>query len=335
MLKLMRNKKVTKMVLWGTLILILPAFVIWGAGNMGSKDKGPAFVGTINNKKVSFDAFAESLACMRAQILLNFFDQKELLDAFLKNNEFMGKMAWDRLIMLSETRQKKIHVKNEEVIGFIRTLPIFTRNGKFDDRIYGYVLRNNLGLAPRSFEEMMRENIAIQRLNMDMTKDVRVSDEDVLIRYKAENEKFKVIYALLGPDDAEKKYTEVLDLMAKNGISFEKAAEKASLKLTTTDLFSKAGYVEGLGEASQLTDAAAKLKIGDLSSPVMTRAGTILFKLLETQNFDEEKFKKEKEEYTKKALADNKNKFLADWLRGLEQKSVLKIDLKEYDKYYK
>ena len=334
MLKLLRHKRVAKVVLWAILILILPAFVIWGTGSLGrSKDKGPSYVGLINNKKVTFDAFADSLACMKAQILMNFYNQQQVLDTLLKNKEFMGKMAWDRLIMASQAKQQKIRVSDSEVITFIRNMPIFSRGGRFDDRIYGYVLRNNLGLSPRSFEEMMRENLKSQKLNAGLTKDVKVSDGEVLSQYKADNEKFKVSYVILA-EDAEKTYQNILNTMVTENMAFEAAAAKIGLKAQETPLFSKSDYLEGLGEALQLTDAAAKLKIGDLSGLVQTRKGMAIFKLLEIQNFDEEKFKKEKEEYAKKVLAAEKNKFLEEWLKDLESKNLLNIDLKDYEKYY-
>ena len=40
MLKIFRKKIVSKVILWGLLILILPAFVMWGSASMSrSKDK--------------------------------------------------------------------------------------------------------------------------------------------------------------------------------------------------------------------------------------------------------------------------------------------------------
>jgi hypothetical protein len=256
------------------------------------------------------------------------------MDNLLKNNAFMGQMAWDRLIMVAEAKKQNLRISDGEVITFIKTMPIFLRDGKFDERLYGYVLRNNLGLAPRGFEEMMRENLAIQKLHAVLTKDVKISDEEILDQYKVDNAKFKVSYALL-PEDAEKKYADILDSMAKNNMTFEEASAIAGLKTQESSLFSKSDNIEDIGEASQLTDTAAKLKIGDVSGLVQTRKGILIFKLLETQNFDAEKFKKDKGEYSKKALADKKNKFLEGWLKDLESKNTLNIDLKDYEKYYK
>lgn len=237
----MRNKKVTKMVLWGTLILILPAFVIWGTGSMGkSKDAGPKYAGLIDGKKISFEDFADSITAARCQIFMNLFNQPAVLEPLLKNNEFLGRLGWDMLIMAREAKNRKIKVTDKEVIGFIRSHPLFNRNGKFDDRIYEYILKNNLGVYPRNFEEIVRDNLVIYKLNNIVTKDITISDEEVLGRYKSDN-----------------------------------------------------------------------------------------------NVFDEEKFKKEKDEYSKKALDAKKNKCLEDWLRGLELNTKILIDLKDYEKYYR
>jgi hypothetical protein len=241
MLKLMRNKKVTKMVLWGTLILILPAFVIWGAGSIGkSKEKGPKYVGIIDGKKVSFDDFASSLTTVRTQIFMNYFPQPKVMQSIFDNKELMGKLAWVVLVMSREAANKKIKISDAEVISFIRSHPLFLRGGKFDDRIHEYILRNNLGVYPRNFEEITRDNLIIQKMSHILTKDITVTDEEVLSAYKKENEKF-----------------------------------------------------------------------------------------------DEEKFKKDKDAFTKKALDIKKNAYLEEWLKKAEAGAKLNIDLKEYDKYYR
>jgi len=335
MLKILRHKKVAKIVLWAILILILPAFVIWGVGSVGrSKEKGPTFVGLIGNHKVSFEEFADSLMCMRVQIILNFFDRRQALEKFLNNKELMGKMAWDRLIMVLEAKRYRIRVADAEVVNYIKALPIFCKDGRFDERAYNYLLRNSLGLNPRSFEEMIRGNLAIQKLHNILTKDVKIADGEVLNQYKIDSEKFKIAYALL-PKDGDKQYEDLRGLMEKDNIPFEAAAEKLGLKIEKTGLLSKSDDIVDIGGADQLTDAVAKLKVNDISAPIQIEKGILVFKLLEIQHFDEAKFQKEKDESAKRALEAKKNKFLEDWLRDLESKSVLKIDLKDYEKYYR
>lgn len=177
MLKTFRNKKVAKMVLWGLLILIMPAFVLWGTGSMrNSASRGPKFAGIIDNKKISFDALADSITAIRCQIFLNYYAQPEVMNQLMKNTELIGKMAWDRLLMASEAKNRRIEVKTGELVEYIRSHPIFLRDGKFDEKIYAYILRNNVRLEPRSFEEIVRENLEIKKLNEDIVKDAKIGD---------------------------------------------------------------------------------------------------------------------------------------------------------------
>jgi peptidyl-prolyl cis-trans isomerase D len=202
MLKVMRQKNVTKMVLWGILILILPAFVLWGTGSIGRpKEKGPTYAGMIDNRKVSFEDFAGSVTAIRCQIILNYFNQPKVLQTFLGSKPFIGKMAWDRLLMMKETRKYGIKASDADVVKLIRSHPIFLRSGAFDPKVYEYVLRYNIGLEPRTFEEMMRQNLELQRLNDMLTKDVKISDEEIVQSYRKDNEKFKLIFAIFSADN--------------------------------------------------------------------------------------------------------------------------------------
>src|SRR3989338_7798420 len=125
MLKVFRHKNVAKIVLWGLLILILPAFVLWGTGaDRGrSKDKGPAFVGSIEGKKVTFDDFAGSVVSIRCQIIMHYFDQPKTMKAIMDSKALIGKLAWDELLAAREAEKANIKVTNDEVVNFIRSRP--------------------------------------------------------------------------------------------------------------------------------------------------------------------------------------------------------------------
>ena len=51
LLKFLRKKKNMKLIIWGLAILIIPAFVLWGAGASRNKGKGPNYAGKIFNRK--------------------------------------------------------------------------------------------------------------------------------------------------------------------------------------------------------------------------------------------------------------------------------------------
>ncbi|MCX5678789.1 MAG: peptidylprolyl isomerase [Candidatus Omnitrophica bacterium] len=337
MLKLFRHKNVAKIVLWGLLILILPAFVLWGTGaGGGSKDKGPKFVGLIDGKKISFGDFAESIAAIRCQIILNYFNQPKVMDTFLKSNAFLGKLAWDRLIMAKEARKAKMKVSNAEVINFIRSQPLFLRGGYFDDRMYGYILRNNMALEPRMFEEMMRGNLEIQKFNDRLTKDIKVTDQEIAESYGKINDKLKISYIdFPAAPAAGEGYSKLKDLMAKEKLSFEAAAAKLALNVKESAFFSKGETIEGIGEVGPLIETASTLKPDEVSTPIEMEKGAIIFRVSGREKFDEEKFKKEKDGYSKKLIELKKTRYIENWLRGLEKASTVNIDFKDYDKYYR
>ena len=202
MLKLFRKKIVMKVVLWGLIIIVVPAFVLWGGASMSrSKGKGPGYVGFVNNRKVSFDELSNALSGVRSQIILNYFNQPKVLDALLSNKPILAKLAWDRILMMEEVKKAGIKMSDKEVVGALRSHPLFLRNGAFDDRFYAYMLRNNIGLEPRAFEEIVRENLALQRLSSSFTKDTKLSDDDILSEYKKDFAKIKISYILLDPKD--------------------------------------------------------------------------------------------------------------------------------------
>ena len=398
MLKFLRKKNISRVIFWFLVILIMPAFVLWGTGSMsGSRDKGPKFVGMINKKKVSFEDLYAGLNAIRCQIILNYFGQPKVLDSLLANKEFLAKMAWDRIIMSREADKNKLKASDKEVINYIRSHPIFAQNGAFDDRMYEHILRYNVGLDPRAFEEIMRDNIKIKKLNDLAAKDLKVSDDEILTEYKKDSDKFKISYVLsdannfapkVSVDDAavkdyyEKNKNEfvlpkkegekaagtakfddikegirsylaereaknmalknavelrknIANLIDREKLSFADAVSKLGLKLSETVFFGKEDYLEGLGEAKPVVEEAVIVGKGNISIPVEVRRGAIIFTVLDTQKFDEERFKKEKDDFTKIILENKKNKFLEKWLVQLEAQASLNINLKEYEKYYK
>jgi len=348
MLKIFRQKNVTKMVLWGLLILILPAFVLWGTGSLGGpRNKGPKFVGEIRGKKVSFDEFAQRITDMRCQLFLNYYDRPQILKKVFDDRAFMGRLAWDRIIMLREADGKKIRVSDKEVVDSITSLPIFLKDGRFDERFYQYILRNNLALAPRGFEEMMRENIRLKKSNDIITKDVKITDEEVAEYYRRDYEKFKISYILIPYADfkdlparealqhAEDERKKIKDLMASEKMTFENAGAKLGLKTAQTPFFWKTDRLEEIGSVDPLIDICFKLKDGEISAPIETEKGVLIFRISEIKKIDEEVFNKEKGEYSKGALPKKKEAYLSDWLRKLESQATLNVDLNDYEKYYR
>ena len=399
MLKLFRKKIVMKIILWGLVVIIVPAFVMWGgASSSRSKDGGPGYVGIVNDRKVLFDELSGALSGVRSQIILNYFNQPKALEALLSNKPVLAKLAWDRILMLEEVKRAGIKISDKELVETIRAHPLFVRNGAFDDRFYSYMLRNSIGLEPRSFEEIVRENISLQKLSASITKDVKLSDSDILAEYKKDFQNLKIAYILLEPKDfldkvkidenaakdfyekrkneliiksnlrgalpdrqatfeesketlenylkeaearpmlkkrSDEVYAGLVEKMKSTGETFQKAAAKLGLAVKETDFFSKKDAVEAVGDTPIIIEASSNLKDFELSKPLEIPKGYIIFEVVGKKDVDEEAFKKDKEEYSKRVKDLRSNMVMEKWLKALEDRAKLAIKLDETEKYYK
>jgi hypothetical protein len=385
-----------KVILWGLVIIIVPAFVMWGgASSSRSKNSGPNYVGFVDNRKISFEELSNALSGVRCQVILNYFNQPKVLDTLLSNKPLLAKLAWDRILMMNETKKAGIRTSDKEIVDALQNHPLFMRNGVFDDKFYTYMLRNNIGLEPRAFEEIERENISLQKLSTSLTKDITVSDADILADYKKDYAKIKISYILFEPkdyydqvkvDDAAVKdfyeknkgglmikpdpkiggaerpatfeeakldieryfkdvearkiikekagsiHKELLEKMGIKGGTFAGAAAKQGLTVKEADFFSKKDTVEALGDTGIIVEASYALKDLELSSPLETKKGYMIFQVVDKKDADEEGFAKEKEVYSKKVLETKRAPIMEAWLKELEEKAKLEIKLEDADK---
>ena len=197
-MKVFRSRKFARRVLVLLLILIIPAFVLWGAGSV---TRGSQLIGIIGKEKIYPDDLVKSLQGIKTQLLFVYYGNFAALRQILQNRQLMNVMAWERLVMLEGARRGKMNIGNEAVLAFISQHPLFQRDGAFDPQVYKYVLQNNLGITPREFEELVRENMKIQFFRQGLLKDVDVTDEELLEVYNMANDKVRVSYILIEKDD--------------------------------------------------------------------------------------------------------------------------------------
>lgn len=194
MLKSIRKKH--KEILWLLVIIIVPGFTLWGISSVISSRRGqsPSYAGTIFGHRVSFDTFRESWLAVRNQAILSYgYDQLRQISKYLN----FEREAWQRLILLHEARKKGITVSDKEVIDYIAGLPIFQTEGKFDPELYKARLNLLFDNTPaRVFEQQIRESLCMFKLYELITRDIKVSEEEVREAYKEDNEKVKINYIL-------------------------------------------------------------------------------------------------------------------------------------------
>lgn len=218
LLKFFRKRKNMKRIMWVLAILIIPAFVIWGAGSAGrKKGEGPDYAGRIFGRKISFEEYLDMWQVTRDYAINTF-------GANLPP-EFIDQMTWNRLILLEETKRKKIIAKDSEVVERITSFPVFQREGAFDKKLY----KSMLGDSVKAFEEKIRDDISVFKLREKVTSGISVSEEEAKEAYKKKFEKIKASYISIAFSDFENnvryKASDILDFYEKNKRFFRKPEE--------------------------------------------------------------------------------------------------------------
>lgn len=198
-LNILRSKKFSRRVLLGILILIIPAFVLWGVGSLTDR---PEPIGQISGRKITDSVFAESRQGIKLQVILNYYGNYEVLNSILRNRPLINSMAWERLLLLAAARDRKVDVDNSQVTSYIAGHPLFQRDGKFSQEAYSMILANPaVSLQPRQFEELVRENLIVKALRDEILEDVDIKEEEIFAEYGRLNDKVRFSYIFFDKED--------------------------------------------------------------------------------------------------------------------------------------
>jgi len=195
MLSMLRKKKTMKRLLWGLAIIIIPAFVFWGAGSALRGRQGASHAGKLFGRKISFEEYTDSFQAVRNKAIMMYgTNLNEIYESLNLENQ-----AWQRLILVKEARSQGIKISDKEVVEKIEGFPFFQSDEKFDTKAYEMILKQVFRIEPRQFEEEIRDTLMIAKLQESVTEGLDVSDEDLLDEYKKENEKSKIAFIMIKP----------------------------------------------------------------------------------------------------------------------------------------
>ena len=117
-------------------------------------------------------------------------------------------------------------------------------------------------------------------------------------------------------------------------VPFDRAAEAMGLSAKETPPFTKDSYIPELGLATVLKDAAFSLKKDEIyDKPVSTPQGFLVIQSLQTPSFDEEKLKKEFEDFKKAMLEQKRNETFNAFFEGLKIQAHLVSYVKQIGRY--
>jgi len=190
MLKILRNKKTAKKVWIGLAIIIIPAFALWGFGGAFRSKEETAAAGRIFGQNVSNLEFKGSLSAVKTSAIMRYGDKLPEVEKYLN----LEAQAWQRLILLHEARTRKINAGDNEVINTIQSAPYFQDKYGFNNKAYVQTLRYVFRLQPRIFEEQTRQNLILSKLYDQITKNVKLSAEQIRHKYTEVNQELNIDY---------------------------------------------------------------------------------------------------------------------------------------------
>ena len=162
------NKLIQSKIVWGLFIgLVVFAFV---AMDMATPDASPQRsandpVGTVFGEEITR---AEFLTSYRNVYLIYSIMTGEALQVDEETDQALTEAAWNRLAVLKKAREQGFSASPEQIIGAIKSLPIFQnqQTGQFDTNAYDTFVDNflaGLGMDAKEFENAYAENIILEQ----------------------------------------------------------------------------------------------------------------------------------------------------------------------------
>lgn len=150
--------------------------------------------------------------------------------------------------------------------------------------------------------------------------------EPYIPEYSAVKNEVKKLYIeaqsqILAQEKGEKIQSELTNILNEKKISFEKASEQLGFTVKKADNITSAGYIPEIGLSKEFSTAALGLKKDELSALIKTQSGFCIISLNEIKPIDTEKFKGQKEEYSRKVLNIKKAEFLNNWFEDIKLKA--------------
>jgi peptidyl-prolyl cis-trans isomerase D len=129
-------------------------------------------------------------------MILNFFESQ------------VGQQLVQQQVLMQEADKLGIRATDEDVRQYLHTGPtgeVLFPNGKFiGNEQYQALIAQRLNMSIKDFEQSVKTDIVVRRLQALITAGVTVSDQDVREAHRKQNVKIKFDYAVISSDDLRK-----------------------------------------------------------------------------------------------------------------------------------
>ncbi len=171
------RKRASSWLIKVALFLIVIVFVLWGGYSYQERHR--SHIVKVGDTYITWKEYArvydELLEFHKRQLESDF--SEEAIKRFDIKNQALNILI-DRVVLLEEAKNLGIRPSQRELQEAIEAIPLFHVNGRFDINRYKLVLQQNR-LTPEIFEHEMAQSLTLKKLEEFVTRQIRVSDEDI------------------------------------------------------------------------------------------------------------------------------------------------------------
>jgi peptidyl-prolyl cis-trans isomerase D len=228
MLDFLRKKKRSWIitVLLGLIIIVFVAFY----GGSQQPTGGSYQIAEVNGETISQREFMMHYerAVERYREMFKGSLTPELLKSLNIKGSLLEEMIESRLL-LQEARRLGLGASDDELLNVIAQVPEFHVNGRFNKERYIQLLRANR-MTPAQFEDDQRKQLTIQRLLGILLDNVRITESELIDRYRFEQDKINLQFVRL-PASSYISQIEVTEEEIKQFYDRNKESLKEPLKV--------------------------------------------------------------------------------------------------------
>jgi parvulin-like peptidyl-prolyl isomerase len=353
-----------KRILWAMLIVIVPAFVLWGSSAMrGDKENR---IGQIEQEPITRDDLMPYIELAQIYFLMNADPEQRI------ETQDIYRLAGNFYLLLYQADKENIKVSDQEVIEHIQEIPYFITEAEFEPGRYQQFikyLRRRMGqrFSARNFEEYVRSVLRREKLFNKHVK-TEVTDQEVEKVYKIKNQEAKINYLLI-PYQAieidtnvpvsllEDFYKENKDLFRRESkikvkyVSLKPDKEEnediisiledtndledlEEMEIKETDFFSKNQPIKDIGYAPQINQILFTLEQGQISPPFEIKEKVFIFQKVDEKKASIPSFSQIQGQVKESYLQDKKEAQAEEMAERIinEVKSTGNTNLRDYAK---
>ncbi len=196
------NKLIANKFVWiGFTILIVVAFIAWDMAV--PEDGDPAArqaAGHLFGKPVSPDEFRRAYTHALLSVTLAVGQNIRITEEVDKE---LNDLAWKRLASLKQAEKMGIRTTDREVVSAIHNYPGFHHQNQFNPDMYRsfvYQYLPSLGFGANQFEEHVRQELVLQKLQRMVAESILVSPDEIQRTVHSFGDEFTVEYVLVNDE---------------------------------------------------------------------------------------------------------------------------------------